>query len=189
MNAEKPSPRQAGGKMKMMGVLTIAFGLLAIAMPWVAGQSLMWLLGVLVMSGGLTRMVWAFQAGSLGKGVLVFLIGVLTLLAGLAVIAHPLMTSAILSVLLALYFLADGLAEIFAGAALNEGRAGRGWLIFDGIVTLVLGVMIFTGFPLSGFFAIGVLLGVKLLFAGTTMLTLGVAAQNSAPTPTASVVS
>ena len=145
-------------------------------MPWVAGQSLMWLLGMLVIAGGLTRMVWAFQAGSLGKGVLVFLIGVLTLLAGIAVIAHPLMTSAILSVLLALYFLADGLAEIFAGAALTEGRAGKGWLIFDGIATLILGVMIFTGFPLSGLFAIGVLLGVKLLFAGTTMLTLGVAA-------------
>jgi uncharacterized membrane protein HdeD (DUF308 family) len=162
--------------MKMMGVLTIAFGILAIAMPWVAGQSLMWLLGMLVMAGGLTRMVWAFGAGSLGKGVLVFLIGVLTLVAGIAVIAHPLMTSAILSVLLALYFLADGLAEIFAGAALTEGQAGKGWLIFDGIATLILGVMIFTGFPLSGLFAIGVLLGVKLLFAGTTMLTLGVAA-------------
>jgi uncharacterized membrane protein HdeD (DUF308 family) len=162
--------------MKMMGVLTIAFGILAIAMPWVAGQSLMWLLGVLVIAGGLTRMVWAFAAGSLGKGILVFLIGVLTLLAGIAVIAHPLMTSAILSVLLAVYFLADGLAEIFAGAALNEGQAGKGWLIFDGIVTLILGVMIFTGFPLSGFFAIGVLLGVKLLFAGTTILTLGAAA-------------
>ena len=185
MNAEKPSPRQAGAKMKMMGVLTIAFGILAIAMPWVAGQSLMWLLGMLVIAGGLTRMVWAFQAGSLGKGVLVFLIGVLTLLAGIAVIAHPLMTSAILSVLLALYFFADGLAEIFAGAALTEGRAGKGWLIFDGIATLILGVMIFTGFPLSGLFAIGVLLGVKLLFAGTTMLTLGVAAGGPIARPPA----
>lgn len=176
MQAEKPSLRQAGGKMKVMGVLTIAFGILAIAMPWAAGQSFLWLVGVLVMAGGMTRMVWAFQAGSLGKGVLVFLIGVLTLLAGLAVIALPLMTSAVLSVLLAVYFLADGLAEIFAGAALPEGRAGKGWLIFDGIVTLVLGVMIFTGFPLSGFLAIGVLLGVKLLFAGATMLTLVAAA-------------
>jgi len=176
MNAEKSAPRQAGGKMKIMGVLTIAFGVLAIASPWVAGQSIMWLVGVLVMAGGLTRMVWAFQAGSLGKGILVFLIGVLTLLAGIAVIAHPLMTSAILSVLLAVYFLADGLAEIFAGSALPAGRPGKGWLIFDGIVTLILGVMIFTGFPLSGFVAIGVLLGVKLLLAGMTMLTLGTAA-------------
>jgi uncharacterized membrane protein HdeD (DUF308 family) len=175
MNAEKPSLQQVGGKMKIMGVLTIAFGILAITMPWVAGNSIMWLVGVLVMAGGMTRMLWAFQADSLGKGVLVFLIGALTLLAGIAVIAHPLMSSAILSVLLTVYFLADGLAEMFAASALPEGQAGKGWLIFDGIVTLVLGVMIFTGFPLSGFFAIGVLLGVKLLFAGMSMLTLGAA--------------
>ena len=171
--------------MKGMGVLTVACGILAIAMPWVAGQSVLWLVGVLVMVGGLTRMVWAFQAGGLGKGMLVFLIGVLTLLAGAAVIAHPLLSSAILSVLLAVYFLADGLAEIFAGSALPEGRAGKGWLIFDGIVTLVLGVMIFTGFPLSGLLAIGVLLGVKLLFAGATMLTLGGAAGGPVTRPPA----
>jgi uncharacterized membrane protein HdeD (DUF308 family) len=176
MNAEKSGLQQAGGRMKIMGVLTVAFGVLAIASPWVVGQSILWLVGVLVIAGGLTRMVWAFQAGSLGKGILVFLIGVLTLLAGIAVIAHPLMTSAILSVLLAVYFLADGLAEIFAGSALPAGQPGKGWLIFDGIVTLILGVMIFTGFPLSGLFAIGVLLGVKLLLAGLTMLTLGTAA-------------
>jgi uncharacterized membrane protein HdeD (DUF308 family) len=171
--------------MKIMGGLTIAFGILAIAMPWIAGQTLVWLVGVLVMAGGMTRMVWAFQPGGLGKGILAFLIGVLTLLAGSAVIAHPLLSSAILSVVLAVYFLADGLAEIFAGAALPEGRAGKGWLIFDGIVTLVLGVMIFTGFPLSGFLAIGVLLGVKLLFAGATMLTLGVAAGGPTSRPPA----
>jgi uncharacterized membrane protein HdeD (DUF308 family) len=167
--------------MKILGVLTIAFGILAIAAPWVAGQSIMWLVGVLVMAGGLTRMVWAFQAGSLGKGIIVFMIGVLTLLAGIAVIAHPLMTSAILSVLLAVYFLADGLAEMFAGSALPAGQPGKGWLIFDGIATLILGVMIFTGFPVSGFVAIGVLLGVKLLLAGMTMLTLGTATGRLVP--------
>ena len=181
MNAELSSLRHVSTKMKVMGALTIVFGILAIAMPWAAGQSFMWLVGALVMAGGLTRMVWAFQAGSLGKGVIVFMIGVLTLLAGVAVIAHPLMTSAILSVLLAVYFLADGLAEIFAGAALPEGLAGKGWLIFDGVVTLILGVIIFTGFPLSGLIAIGVLLGVKLLLAGMTMLTLGSAAGRLVP--------
>jgi hypothetical protein len=62
-----------------------------------------------------------------------------------------------------------------------SGQAGKGWLNFDGVVTLILGVMIFTGFPLSGLIAIGVLLGVKLLLAGMTMLTLGTAAGRVVP--------
>jgi uncharacterized membrane protein HdeD (DUF308 family) len=173
MNEQAGSIPNLGGRMKFLGILTLAFGLLAIAAPWVAGQALLWLVGVLVMAGGLARMIWAFQAGTLGKGILVFLIGVLTLLAGILVISHPLLTSAVLSVVLAIYFVGDGIAELFAAGTLPQGQQGKGWLIFGGLVSLILGVMIFTGFPLAGVVAIGVFLGIKLLFAGMTMLTLG----------------
>lgn len=177
MNNQKSGIEKVSGRMKLLGTLTMVFGILAIAMPWLAGQAILWTVGVLVIAGGLTRMVWAFQAGSLGKGLLVFLIGVLTLLAGIAVISHPVMSSAVLTVLLSVYFLADGLAELFAAAGLPSGQGGKGWLIFDGVVTLILGVMIFTGFPIAGVIAIGVFLGIKLLFVGMTMLTLGSAAS------------
>jgi uncharacterized membrane protein HdeD (DUF308 family) len=109
MSAEKVSSR-----MKLFGVLTIIFGILAIASPWVAGQSILWLVGVLVMAGGLTRMFWAFKAGSFGKGILVFLIGVLTLLAGLAIIAHPIMSA---GVFLGIKLLFIGISMMLLGSA------------------------------------------------------------------------
>ena len=133
------------------------------------------MVGALVMAAGVLRMVWAFRAGSLGKGILVFVIGVLTLLAGIAVIAHPVMSSAVLTVLLAVYFFVDGFSELMAAFSLKEGK---GWLLFDAVVTILLGIMIFTGFPLAGTVAIGVFLGVKLLFVGVTMLTLRSAVRN-----------
>ena len=159
-----------------MGWLSIIFGILAIAMPWVAGQSILLMVGALVMAAGVLRMIWAFKAGSLGKGILVFLIGVLTLLAGIAVIAHPVMSSAILTVMLAVYFFVDGFSELMAAFSLKEGK---GWLIFDAVVTILLGIMIFTGFPLAGTVAIGVFLGIKLLFVGVTMLTVRSAVRNA----------
>jgi len=159
-----------------MGWLSIVFGILAIAMPWVAGQSILLMVGALVMAAGVLRMIWAFKAGSLGKGILVFLIGVLTLLAGIAVIAHPVMSSAILTVMLAVYFFVDGFSELMAAFSLKEGK---GWLIFDAVVTILLGIMIFTGFPLAGTVAIGVFLGIKLLFVGVTMLTVRSAVRNA----------
>jgi uncharacterized membrane protein HdeD (DUF308 family) len=176
MSAEKTVLQNVSSKMRLMGWLSIIFGVLAIAMPWVAGQSILMMVGILVMAAGIMRMIWAFQAGSLGKGVLVFLIGVLTLLAGVAVIAHPLMSSAVLSIMLAVYFLADGFSELIAAFSVKEGK---GWLLFDAVVTIILGIMIFTGFPLSGTVAIGVFLGIKLLFVGITMLTLRSAARNA----------
>lgn len=169
MSAEKTVLQNVGSKMRLMGWLSIIFGILAIAMPWVAGQSILMMVGILVMAAGIMRMIWAFQAGSLGKGVLVFVIGVLTLLAGIAVIANPLMSSAVLTIMLAIYFVADGLSELMAAFSVSEGK---GWLLFDAVVTIILGIMIFTGFPLAGTTAIGVFLGIKLLFVGITMLTV-----------------
>lgn len=176
MTAEKTVLQNVSSKMRLMGWLSIVFGGLAIAMPWIAGQSILMMVGILVMAAGIMRMIWAFQAGSLGKGILVFLIGVLTLLAGIAVIAHPLMSSAVLTIMLAVYFLADGVSELISAFSVKEGK---GWLLFDAVVTVMLGIMIFTGFPLAGTVAIGVFLGIKLLFAGITMLTIRSAARNA----------
>lgn len=177
MNTEKSELQKATGTMKIMGVLTIIFGILAMASPWVAGQSVLWLIGVMVMGGGLMRMFWAFKAGSLGKGILVFLIGVLTLLAGVAVIAHPIFAAGMLTIVLAIYFFVDGFTEIIAAFSLPSGQEGKGWLIFDGAVTILLGALIYSGFPVAGTVAIGVFLGIKLLFAGLSILMLGSAAK------------
>ena len=169
MNAETPVLQKVSSRTRLMGWLSIIFGALAIAMPWIAGQSILLMVGALVIAAGIMRMIWAFQAGSLGKGVLVFLIGVLTLLAGFAVVANPLMSSAILTIMLSIYFFVDGLSEFFAAFSIQEGK---GWLLFDAVVTVLLGIMLFTGFPLAGTVAIGVFLGIKLVFVGVTMLSI-----------------
>lgn len=178
MNAERTVMNAAGG-VKVMGVLTIIFGFLAMAMPWITGQSILLLIGMLVMAGGVTRMIWAFKAGSLGKGLLVFLIGGLTLLAGIVIVANPILSSGVLTIMLAAYFFVDGIAELTAAFGLPSGQDGKGWLMFDGLLTILLGIAISTGFPFAGVFAIGLLLGIKLLFVGVTMLTLGTAAKRA----------
>ena len=125
----------------------------------------------------MTRMTWAFKAASLGKGILVFLIGVLTLLAGMALIAHPVLASGVLTILLAAYLLVDGVLELAAAFVMPKGKMGKGWLIFDGIVTVLLAILIYQQFPLSGVLAIGILLGIKLVFIGLTMVMLGKAGK------------
>ncbi len=69
MNAETPVLQKVSSSMRLMGWLSIIFGALAIAMPWIAGQSILLMVGILVIAAGIMRMIWAFQAGSLGKGV------------------------------------------------------------------------------------------------------------------------
>lgn len=166
--------KSGGTKMSIFGVIAIILGILCMMMPGITGLSVITMVGLLVLAGGVVRMIWAFKAGSLGKGLLVFAVGGLTLLAGIILLANPLLASGILTIMLALYFILDGISEIAAGM----GRSG--WLVFGGIVSVLLGIMLWRQFPLSGVFAIGVLFGIKMFMAGLIMVTGGSAVHSFA---------
>ena len=171
--------RSGGRRMTFLGVITILLGLAAIATPMLTGLSVVMIVGVFVIIAGIMRMAWAFAAGTFGRGLLAFAIGGLILLCGLALVANPLLGSGLLTVIIAICLIADGIAEVMGSFRLGSG-SGRGWLLVGGIVSIVLGVMIWRQYPLSGGWAIGVLLGVRLLFAGMAMMTGGSAARKIA---------
>ena len=115
MNDIKSEIKSSASSMKWMGILTIIFGILAMMMPYITGQSVLMLIGILVMAGGILRMIWAFKAGRLGKGILVFIIGGLTLLAGFWIITEPFIAAGALTIVLSIYFFVDGFTHEFTG--------------------------------------------------------------------------
>jgi len=179
MNEFADAAKAGGNRMTLFGVIAIILGILAMLAPVLTGMWVVILVGVLVLIGGIVRIIWAFQAASLGKGLPMFAIGGLTLLCGIVLLAHPLFASGILTILLALYFVLDGISEIVASVRLRPG-SGWGWMLFGGIVSIWLGIIIWRQFPLSGVWAIGILLGIKLLFVGLIMLKGGSAVRSMA---------
>ncbi len=179
MNELAAALKSGGKKMTAFGVLAIILGLLTIAMPALAGTSVLIILGVLVLAAGIARIIWAFGSGTVGKGIVMFAIGLLTALCGVSLIANPLFASGLLSIFLAVYLVVDGLTEIVAGLKRKPG-SGWGWLLVGGIVSILLGVMLWKQFPLSGIWAIGVLLGIKLCFIGLIMITAGTTVRRAA---------
>jgi uncharacterized membrane protein HdeD (DUF308 family) len=179
MNEFADAAKVGGNRMTIFGVIAIILGILAMLAPVLTGISVIILVGVLVLIGGIVRIIWAFQAGSLGKGLPMFAIGGLTLLCGIVLLAHPLFASGVLTIILALYFVLDGISEIAASVRLRPG-AGWGWMLFGGIVSIWLGIIIWGQFPLSGLWAIGILLGIKLFFVGLIMLKGGSAVRSMA---------
>jgi len=167
-----------GRKMKRFGIITIIIGILAIAAPLITGLSVALLVGLLVLAGGIARMAWAFQTGSLGKGLLGLAIGGLTLLCGVALVTDSLLASGVLTIILAVYFVVDGVFEV--AAAFQVRPVGWGWLLVGGVLSFLFGLMIWQQFPLSGAWAIGVLLGFKLLLVGIIMIGVGPIARLNA---------
>src|SRR6187399_1914872 len=151
-------------RMTTYGVIAIILGLLAMAAPMLTGMSIALLVGVLV---------GAFQAGSVGEGILKFLLGGLTLVCGILLVVNPVFASGFFTILLSLYFILDGVSEIAVGLG-----SKRGWFIVGGVISILLGVLLWMQFPLSGAWALGILLGIKLLFIGLIMLMGGSAARS-----------
>jgi len=179
MNEFADAAKAGSNKMTIFGVIAIILGILAMLAPVLTGMWVVILVGVLVLIGGIVRIIWALQAGSLGKGLLMFAIGGLTLLCGIVLLAHPLFASGVLTIMLGLYFILDGISEIVASVRLRAW-SGWGWMLFGGIVSIWLGIMIWGQFPLSGVWAIGILLGIKLFFVGLIMLMGGSAVRSMA---------
>ena len=178
MNELSENIKPRGRNMTIFGVITIILGILAMLAPGLTGLSIALLVGVFVIGGGIVRMIWAFQAGSLGRGLLMFAIGGMTLLCGIALVANPLFAAGVLTIILGIYFVTDGIFEIAASFQLKP-NPGWGWMLFGGIVSILFGLMIWGQFPLAGAWAIGILLGIKLFFVGLIMVTGGSVARTA----------
>jgi len=156
----------------VLGIITIIIGMAAMITPLVAGVAVALMIGILLIGAGILRTVFAFKCKSWGKGILVFLLGLLTLLVGLYMVARPGVALASLTLFLAAYFVVDGIIEIIEAFDLKP-LDGWGWMLFGGIVSLLLGFMIWKQWPVSGAWAIGILVGIKLFFAGVAMAAMG----------------
>jgi len=179
MNEIADTVRKSGGRAMGLSVVTMILGAIALAAPLVTGLSIALLVGFVVLVGGVMRMIWAFGAGSLGRGLVGLLVGALTLVCGIAMVTSPLFAAGLLTILLAAYFFVDGVFEVAAAFAVRP-RDGWGWMLLGGVVSIALGVMMWRQYPLAGPWAVGVLLGIKLFFAGLIMLTLGSTARGLA---------
>jgi uncharacterized membrane protein HdeD (DUF308 family) len=127
---------------------------------------------VLITAAGLSMTVYAFKAGSFGKGLLQFLFGGITVLCGVAMFSTPMQGMLTLTGILLAYFLVDGIFAIISGIR-GKGAPGWGWMIVSGIASIVLAIILWRQWPVSGAYAIGLLVGIRLIFTGWSIAMLG----------------
>ena len=154
------------------GILMIICGSLAIVAPFVAGLSVTIMVGSLLLIAGVSECFLAFQAGAFGRGLLIFLWGVFSLIAGGYLISQPLAGLAAITIFLAAYFIATGIFELVAAIQMR-GAENWGWMLVNAIVTFILGVMIWQRIPESMGWAVGLLFGIKMMFGGWALFLLG----------------
>ena len=166
---EKSLP--SAGKLTVIGILMVVVGILCCVSPAVAGGTVTYVIGFLLIAMGLVQVVQGFREQGLMSKLLPVILGVLTVIAGGAIVAHPWIGMAVLTLVLAMSFICEGVWKIVASFSF---RPASGWigLLLSGVIAIVLGGMIWMQWPESTFFVIGILIGVNLLMTGFAMIFL-----------------
>ena len=127
---------------------------------------------------GVVHLVLAFYAHRAGSLLWKLLVGIAYVLFGVYLITHPALGVVSLTLVLASLFLVEGIFDIALFFRLRS-VGGSGWILVDGIVTLLLGLMIYLQWPSSSNWAIGTLVGVSLIVSGVTRLMLSLALRKA----------
>jgi uncharacterized membrane protein HdeD (DUF308 family) len=101
---------------------------------------------------------------------------------GVLLLARPVSGALSITLVLVAFFIIEGIASIMFAFDHKRGLSGRwGWMLMSGIVDLVLGAMIFAGLPSTAAWAIGLLVGINMVFGGTALVAMAVHARDAAP--------
>lgn len=152
-----------------MGIALIILGICVLASPVMAGLVSVIIIGIFMAAAGIVECIHSFKETTAVSRMTWLVVGILTLICGLLVAAHPIFGLGFLTILLAIYFFVDGLVKVFSAF---KRRSGRGWFAASGILSLILAYLIWVNWPFSGGWAIGILLGINFIFTG--VLTLAV---------------
>ncbi|MFY9683126.1 MAG: DUF308 domain-containing protein [Candidatus Sulfotelmatobacter sp.] len=177
--------RQASTVSILWGVLLIVFGMVAVGLPFLAAVAINALVAWLIILAGVVHLVLAFRAHGAGSMIWKLLVGVAYLCFGGYVIVHPVLGVASLTLLLAILFLVEGVLDIILFFKMRAMQ-GAGWVLMDGIVTLLLGGLIYLQWPSSLAWAIGTLVGISMIFSGVARIMMSLAVRNVAGTGSAS---
>jgi len=165
--------QKSSGAIIVTGALLLVMGMFAMGSPLVVSLSLAMMIGIMLIIGGISQLAFAFKAG---KGIFAFVLGGLTIVIGGYMASQPGAALMSLTLFLSMYLIFSGAFEVMMAFQIRPVK-GWGGVAFSGILSMLLGFMIWKQFPLSGAWAIGILIGVRLFFNGLSLVMLGLAVR------------
>jgi uncharacterized membrane protein HdeD (DUF308 family) len=165
----------------ILGLVSVIVGIIAISSAFLATLASVVVFGVLLLIAGVGELIHAFMVRHL-KGFALHVLGAaLYLLAGLFMLENPLWAATVLTLLLAAYLFVAGVLRILF--ALSMPFVGRGWVLFNGVVDLVLAILIWRGWPESSLWVIGLFVGIDLLFHGWSWVFMALTVRTVSAAP------
>lgn len=164
------------------GIVLLILGSAAIIVPPLAGVATTIVLGWLFLIGGIFGVVATFRARQAPGFAWALLSAAVAVVAGAVLLWNPLAGLVTLTYVLIAYFVVDGIFTIALAIAHRRELMGRWeWMLFNGIIDLVLAAIILSGLPGAFAWALGLLVGIDLVFGGASLIAMALAARKMSP--------
>jgi uncharacterized membrane protein HdeD (DUF308 family) len=165
----------------LWGVSLIILGKLVAGSPIIAAVAVNLVIAWLIILAGVVHLTVAFHTREAGSLIWRLLVGLAYVFFGAYLIARPALGVASLTLVLASVFLVEGILNIALFFKVRSAR-GSSWLLIDGLITLLLGLMIYAQWPSSSAWAIGTLVGMSMIISGVTRVMLSLAVRKATDT-------
>jgi uncharacterized membrane protein HdeD (DUF308 family) len=161
------------------GIILVVLGAAAILIPPLATLSVAIFLGWLFLISGIVGLVATFRTRGAPGFAWSLLSAIVAIVAGVLLIGWPVSGAVSLTLVAIVFFTIEGVATIMYALEHKRELSGRwGWMLMSGIVDLVLAGVILAGFPGSALWAIGILVGINMLFGGIALIGMALHARS-----------
>ena len=161
------------------GILLAILGLAAIIVPPLASLAVTIFLGWMFLISGIGGLIITFWARQMPGFWWSLISAALAVLAGIVLLMRPVQGTLTLTIVVGAYFLAEGVATIMYALEHRRELSQRwGWMLTAGLMDIIVAGVIIAGLPGSALWAIGLLVGLNLMFGGATLIGMALAARN-----------
>jgi uncharacterized membrane protein HdeD (DUF308 family) len=171
--------KKASGWSIALGILMIIAGMLAIADSAFAGVLVVYVVAWTAIFNGIAQIIFGFRHHSGGRVFLEIILGLLYIAAGVYILMHPLGGLLGLTLVLACFLVIYGIFALVLAFQMRP-LTGWGWVLFDAIITILLGLMVWAHWPVNSEWVIGTLVGISLIISGVSRLMLSLAVRKVA---------
>jgi uncharacterized membrane protein HdeD (DUF308 family) len=188
MTTASPQPQDLAHEMRdairrhwvlflIQGLIMIVLGVMAIGEPMVASIAVAWFAGWLFLVSGFVGLASVFTAQRVPGYWWALIMALLSIIIGIRLLWKPLAGVLALTLAIAIYFGAQGITQIIVAIQQRSVLRSWGWVVFAGVVNIILAVIIFAGWPGTAEWTLGLLFGINLLMWGVSLVMTSLACR------------
>ncbi|MBW2057560.1 MAG: HdeD family acid-resistance protein [Deltaproteobacteria bacterium] len=171
--------RKHWGWLLGLGIVFVILGIIGLGMTFGLTMASVLFVGVLILIGGGLQLFDSFKCKGWKSILWHVIIAFLYIFAGIVIITHPLLASTLFTAMLAIGILAVGILRIIMAIELRSSK-GWGWVLFSGIISVLLGLVILSHWPVSGLWVIGLLIAIEMIVHGWSYIIMALTVRSIA---------